>query len=71
MALGVVIPTTAQHGNEHKPTSAHAAAVRRCRDELTADKRAAKELSAALQKAALAAAERDYNDCLKAASKIP
>ena len=71
MALGVVIPTTAQRTNEHKPSSGHAAAVRRCRDQLTADKRAAKDLSGAPQKAALAAAERDYADCLKEASKIP
>lgn len=71
LALGLCANFSAKVQKERKP-SQHAAAVQRCKDDYAAAKRSAKDITNAQeQQAALAAAKRDYDDCIKEASKVP
>lgn len=70
LALGLVITTRAQGEPDKQAAAAHVAAVTRCREQLTADERAAKDKSGAEQAAALKKARKNYDDCIKVASRV-
>jgi hypothetical protein len=71
LAAGVCAAAAARgNSNRQGANARHAAAVKRCKDNYEAARRAAKEKAGAEQAAALAAARRDYDDCMKAASRV-
>ena len=69
LAVGVVGFNVSVQDNRN--SSPHAIAVKRCRDKYDAAKRAAKNITdPQAQQQALATAKREYDDCIKEASKV-
>lgn len=69
LTLGVVGPNVGAQGNRN--SSPHAIAVKRCRDNYDAAKRAAKNITdPTAQQKALATAKSEYDNCIKEASKV-
>ena len=70
LALGLCATESATVQDGKRPPSRHAAAVKKCRDDYDAARRAAKNMTGQAQQTALAAAQRNYDDCIKEASKV-